>query len=86
MMPMMIPILGRLRVVGASRNSGNENEEGFKTHQPGVTIAYALDQHGKDGIREKIADEILSGRECGCQSHELRIQNANGIGGQGGKR
>lgn len=38
-------LTGRLRVVGASRNSGNENEEGFKTHQPGVTIAYALDQY-----------------------------------------
>jgi len=46
---------GRLRVVEAPRNSGQPDEEGPKTHQPGVTIAYALDQYGKDGIRKKMA-------------------------------
>eukprot|EP00571_Detonula_confervacea_P017694 CAMPEP_0172312488 /NCGR_PEP_ID=MMETSP1058-20130122/17678_1 /TAXON_ID=83371 /ORGANISM="Detonula confervacea, Strain CCMP 353" /LENGTH=449 /DNA_ID=CAMNT_0013025967 /DNA_START=87 /DNA_END=1432 /DNA_ORIENTATION=- len=52
---------GRLRVVEAPRNSGNENEEGPKTHQPGVTIAYALDQYGKDGIRKKMAGGASGG-------------------------
>ncbi|KAL7536264.1 hypothetical protein ACHAXR_007033, partial [Thalassiosira sp. AJA248-18] len=45
---------GRLRVVEAPRNTGNNDEEGPKTHQPGVTIAYALDQYGKDGVRKKM--------------------------------
>lgn len=44
---------GRLRVVEAPRNTDNNDEEGPKTHQPGVTIAYALDQYGKDGTRKK---------------------------------
>ena len=39
---------GRLRVVEAPRSNPNSrNEEGPKEHQPGVTIAYALDQYGK---------------------------------------
>jgi len=47
---------GRLRVVEAPRtttttSSGGEGEEeeGPALHQPGVTIAYALDSYGKDG-------------------------------------
>ena len=39
---------GRLRVVEAPRSNPNSrDEEGPKEHQPGVTIAYALDQYGK---------------------------------------
>eukprot|EP00579_Thalassiosira_antarctica_P007102 CAMPEP_0201890690 /NCGR_PEP_ID=MMETSP0902-20130614/32752_1 /ASSEMBLY_ACC=CAM_ASM_000551 /TAXON_ID=420261 /ORGANISM="Thalassiosira antarctica, Strain CCMP982" /LENGTH=458 /DNA_ID=CAMNT_0048421617 /DNA_START=192 /DNA_END=1568 /DNA_ORIENTATION=+ len=45
---------GRLRVVEAPRNTGNNDEEGPRTHQPGVTIAYALDQYTKDGTRQKM--------------------------------
>ncbi|KAL7531029.1 hypothetical protein ACHAWF_003608 [Thalassiosira exigua] len=40
---------GRLRVVEAPRSTGKEGEEGPAAHQPGVTIAYALDQYGRDG-------------------------------------
>mmetsp|Transcript_21053 Transcript_21053/g.42987 ORF Transcript_21053/g.42987 Transcript_21053/m.42987 type:complete len:506 (+) Transcript_21053:169-1686(+) len=43
---------GRLRVVEAPRNDGSM-EEGPADHQPGVTIAYALDQYGRDGSRRK---------------------------------
>jgi fructose-1,6-bisphosphatase I len=43
---------GRLRVVEAPRgelnNKGGVEEEGPAAHQPGVTIAYALDQYGKE--------------------------------------
>lgn len=40
---------GRLRVVEAPRTNPTKfnNEEGVSEHQPGVTIAYALDQYGK---------------------------------------
>jgi len=40
---------GRLRVVEAPRTNPEKfnNEEGVSEHQPGVTIAYALDQYGK---------------------------------------
>eukprot|EP01082_Thalassiosira_pseudonana_P015323 g14307.t1 g14307 contig9:1575907-1577489(+) len=52
---------GRLRVVEAARNENND-EEGPADHQPGVTIAYALDQYGlgKDGARKKAS---MSGGE-----------------------
>lgn len=43
---------GKLLVVEAPRTTEN-NEEGPAPHQPGVTIAYALDQYGKDGMRKK---------------------------------
>ena len=40
---------GRLRVVEAPRSNPSkfDSEEGVKEHQPGVTVAYALDQYGK---------------------------------------
>jgi len=44
---------GRLRVVEAPWDA-TSNEEGPRTHQPGVTIAYALDQYGKDGMRQRM--------------------------------
>ncbi|KAK1737371.1 fructose-1,6-bisphosphatase [Skeletonema marinoi] len=42
---------GRLRVVEAPRGGidSNGEEEGPAAHQPGVTIAYALDSYGKEG-------------------------------------
>ncbi len=43
---------GRLRVVEAPRNDSNMKESPAD-HQPGVTIAYALDQYGRDGSRRK---------------------------------
>ena len=45
---------GRLQVVEAPCNTGNNNEEGPITHQPGMTIAYAFDQYTKDEIRQKM--------------------------------
>ena len=40
---------GRLRVVEAPRTTGNNDKEGPRTYEPGVTIAYALDQYqGRD--------------------------------------
>ena len=47
---------GRLRVVEAPRNE-NTDEEGPASHQPGVTIAYALDQYGKEGRKTRGVDE-----------------------------
>ena len=47
---------GRLRVVEAPRNENNDKEEGPGSHQPGVTIAYALDQYGRDGMQRKHVD------------------------------
>jgi fructose-1,6-bisphosphatase I len=49
---------GRLRVVEAPRNENND-EEGPASHQPGVTIAYALDQYGtgKEGRKKRGVDE-----------------------------
>ena len=49
---------GRLRVVEAPRNE-NTDEEGPASHQPGVTIAYALDQYGsgKEGKKKTGVDE-----------------------------
>ena len=47
---------GRLRVVEAPRNE-NTDEEGPASHQPGVTIAYALDQYGKEGMMKAGVDE-----------------------------
>ena len=32
---------------------GENEDEGPADHQPGVTIAYALDQYGRDGSRKK---------------------------------
>ncbi|KAL3794401.1 hypothetical protein HJC23_012938 [Cyclotella cryptica] len=45
---------GRLRVVEAPRNE-NSDEEGPASHQPGVTIAYALDQYGSGKEGRKIS-------------------------------
>eukprot|EP00584_Thalassiosira_punctigera_P012924 CAMPEP_0172552670 /NCGR_PEP_ID=MMETSP1067-20121228/46782_1 /TAXON_ID=265564 ORGANISM="Thalassiosira punctigera, Strain Tpunct2005C2" /NCGR_SAMPLE_ID=MMETSP1067 /ASSEMBLY_ACC=CAM_ASM_000444 /LENGTH=488 /DNA_ID=CAMNT_0013340711 /DNA_START=56 /DNA_END=1522 /DNA_ORIENTATION=- len=54
---------GRLRVVEAPRNTGNEDEEGPRTHQPGVTIAYALDQFGSDGDGTRQKGEGVGGED-----------------------
>jgi fructose-1,6-bisphosphatase I len=60
---------GRLRVVEAPRgNVGSEEEEdeGPAAHQPGVTIAYALDQYGKergDGGGSSSSSSILMSRK-----------------------
>lgn len=53
---------GRLRVVEAPRESGNDHEEGPRTHQPGVTIAYALDQFGTDDAPRREGDPNAWGR------------------------
>ena len=52
---------GRLRVVEAPRSSDNNDEDCSitdddcpKTHQPGVTIAYALDQYGKSSSSNRV--------------------------------
>lgn len=46
---------GRLRVVEAPRNE-DSTEEGPASHQPGVTIAYALDQYGS-GKKSRAPDK-----------------------------
>lgn len=64
---------GRLRVVEAPRDSGNEDEEGPRTHQPGVTIAYALDQYEREGTR--------SGTPGGARRAQRGAAGGDGDGG-----
>ena len=56
---------GRLRVVEAPRDGVDRNgeEEGPASHQPGVTIAYALDSYGKGGDDDDDTRRTMSSRK-----------------------